>query len=109
MFWQFGPDEAGNVPVGVPAVQFIQALAPSIAPHRLSFGIGRENVLPGLDLNLFGGTMLEANDQFGDTAVSIKTYFLGGGLTWRFRRGSGADLSIPDEWCGSLREPGDGS
>ena len=105
----FVPDSAGNIPVGVPAVQFIQGLAPSIAPHRLSLGIGRDNVLPGVDFNLFGGGMFESTETFGDTTVSIKTYYLGGGFTWRFRRGSGADLSIPDEWCGTVRQPGDGS
>jgi long-chain fatty acid transport protein len=105
----FVPDSAGNVPVGVPAVQFIQGLAPSISPHRMSFGIGRDNLLPGVDLNLFGGAMFESTEQFGDTTVSIKTYYLGGGLTWRFRRGSAAELDIPDEWCGNLRNPGDGS
>ncbi len=96
------PPDAGGIPAGATAIQFIQGLAPSIAPHRISAGLTRENIVPGVDLNLFGGTMLNATDTFGDTSVAIDTYWLGGGLTWRFRRGSGC-CAAPDEWC----DPGD--
>jgi len=95
---QFVPDSAGGVQPGVNAIQFIQGLAPSISPHRVTAGLGRKNVLPGIDMNFFAGTMLNGDDVFGDTAASISSYYLGGGFSWRFRRGSG-DCIAPDEWC----------
>lgn len=97
-------DVVGNVIGGVTppgaanAIQYIQALAPNINQHRLSAGIGVPNVLPGVDMDMFVGGMLENEETFGLTSVSVKSYYLGGGLTWRFGRGSGCNIA-PNEWC----------
>lgn len=97
-------DVVGNVIGGVTppgaanAIQYIQALAPNINQNRISAGIGIPNMLPGVDMDMFVGGMLENGDTFGLTSVSVKSYYLGGGLTWRFRRGSGCKIA-PDEWC----------
>jgi long-chain fatty acid transport protein len=97
-------DVPGNVIGGVTppgaanAIQYIQALAPNINQHRISAGIGIPNMLPGIDMDMFVGGMLENGDTFGLTSVSVESYYLGGGLTWRFRRGSGCKIA-PDEWC----------
>jgi long-chain fatty acid transport protein len=104
--WAENPmvDVPGNViggitpPGAVNALQYIQGLAPNINEHRISGGIGVPNLLPGVDLDLFAGGMFNASDTFGVTSASVESYYVGGGLTWRFRRGSGCCIA-PDEWC----------
>ncbi len=86
------------LPGGTNALQYIQGLASNINQHRLSAGIGVPNVLPGIDLDMFAGGMFQATDTYGLTTASVGSYFLGGGLTWRFGRGSGCQLA-PNEWC----------
>ncbi len=98
-------DVPGNVISGITppgaanAIQYIQGLASNINQHRLSGGIGIPNVLPGVDMDFFGGTMFEATENYGLTSARVSSYYLGGGFTWRFNRGSGCHLTAND-WCG---------
>ncbi len=73
-------------PVGQDAVQLFQAAScATINQHRITAGIGREGFLvPCLDLDLFAGGQLNAQDQFGVSQVSVATYYVGMGLTWKF-------------------------
>ncbi len=99
-----GPNLGGIAPPGgFPAVRYSQALLTSANPHRISFGIGRTDVLPGIDLDLMAGGMLRSTDQLGpDTTVSLTSYWIGLGLTWRFGRGTCCPPPAPDSWgCGS--------
>ena len=76
------------VPGGVPAVKYLQAQFGVVNQHRLSAGIGINDVLPGLDFDALAGGMFEASQQFGNlTNVSIESYWIGMGFTWRFDRG----------------------
>jgi len=97
-------DVPGNVISGITppgaanAIQYVQAMAPNINPHRISGGVGIPDVLPGIDMDFFCGGMFRSEATFGLTSVNVESYYIGGGLTWRFRRGSGCNLA-PDEWC----------
>jgi long-chain fatty acid transport protein len=73
-------------PVGQDAVQLFQAASTAtINQHRITAGIGRRGFLvPALDLDLFGGGLLNAHDEFGDSQASVAVYYLGIGLTWRY-------------------------
>ncbi len=76
------------VPGGIPAVKYLQAQFAVMNQHRMSAGIGVSNVLPGLDFDAFADGMFEASQQLGSfTNVSVESYFLGLGFTWRFDRG----------------------
>lgn len=93
----------GGVPVadGVPGIRYIQGQFASVSQHRLTVGVGVQDLLPGLDFDLFGGGMLENSDQFSSTIASLEGYWLGGGFTWRFGRGSCEPQCIPNEWGSS--------
>ena len=76
------------VPGGVPAVKYLQAQFGIINEHRLSLGIGINDVLPGFDFDLLAGGMFPASEQYGElTSTSLNTYWVGAGLTCRFGRG----------------------
>ncbi|MEM9658091.1 MAG: hypothetical protein AAF961_07000 [Planctomycetota bacterium] len=90
----------GVIPPGVvPAVQYIQAQYPAINEHRLTGGVGVRDFLPGVDLDLFAGGMFDAADRFGQSGVSVESYWIGLGITWRFSRGSCEPLPVADRWC----------
>lgn len=97
-------DVPGNVISGITppgaanALQYVQALAPNFNQHRISGGFGIPNVLPGIDMDMFAGGMFRSGDTFGQSSSNVESYYIGGGLTWRFRRGSGCKIA-PDEWC----------
>ena len=97
-------DVPGNVIAGITppgaadAIQFIQGLASNINQHRVSGGIGVPNVMPGIDLDMYVGGMFNASETYGQTTATVSSYFLGGGLSWRFGRGSGCNLA-PNSWC----------
>ena len=79
----------GGVPVpgGVPAVKYLQAQYAVVNPHRLTGGVGIEDVLPGLDLDAFAGGMFPANEVLsGATSTNLASYWIGLGLTWHFDR-----------------------
>lgn len=65
---------AGSVtpPVVDEAMRYLQAQFPNINQHRFTAGIGIRDVLPGIDMNLFGGGMPRAAEQYGPfTAVNL--------------------------------------
>jgi hypothetical protein len=89
----------GILPPGALAgVQYIQAQFPAINQHRISGGVGIRDFLPGVDIDLFAGGMFDTDDQFGDTAVSVASYWVGFGTTWRFGRGACERLPVPNQW-----------
>jgi len=81
-----GNGTAGGVtPPGLlAAVQFMQAQVAVINQHRLSAGIGIENVIPHVDLDFSAGGMLHDSQRLGATNVGVSSYYLAFGLTWRF-------------------------
>jgi long-chain fatty acid transport protein len=85
-------------PDGLAGVQYIQAQFPAINQHRITAGVGMNDVLPGIDFDLFAGGMFNAEQAFGDTTASVAGYWVGAGLTWRFRRGSCGNLPVADQW-----------
>ncbi len=60
--------------------------------HVMQFLVGGAFVgatfKPGLDFDALAGGMLEASELLGATGVSIESYWIGAGLTWRFDRSS---------------------
>jgi len=72
------------VPGGVPAVKYLQGQYAVVNPHRFTGGVGITDLLPGLDLDLFAGGMFPASESLGsNTQTSLKSYWIGLGLTWR--------------------------
>lgn len=90
----------GGVPVpdGIPGLRYIQGQFASVSQHRVTAGIGMQDILPGIDFDLFAGGMLKNSDQFASTIASLEGYWAGAGFTWRFGRGSCECLSVPNEW-----------
>lgn len=75
-------------PGGFPAIKYLQAQFGVINQHRISAGVGLVDVLPGLDFDAFAGGMFEASQSFGNlTNISVESYWIGLGFTWRFGRG----------------------
>ncbi len=85
-------------PDALAGAQYIQAQFPSINQHRISGGVGVQNFLPGVDIDLFAGGMFDAEEQLGATAISAASYWVGLGTTWRFGRGACERLPIPNRW-----------
>ncbi len=97
------PDiNVGGVQLGdLAAVRYTQGLLAITSQHRISFGIGVVDVLPGIDLDMMAGGMFKDTEQLGDfTTTSIESYWIGFGLTWRFGRGAVTNLPVPDSWNG---------
>ena len=88
-------------PGGVAAMEYIQAQFATINQHKLTGGMEITDVLPGVDMNVFLGGMFKDSQQFGASSASLESYWVGSGLSWRFRRGSGRCDIAPDEWCAS--------
>ncbi len=66
-------------------MQYLQSTVAVISRHRISGGVGIRDVMPGIDLDLFAGGMFRESQDLGEyTWVSIQSYWVGGGLTWRF-------------------------
>ena len=80
------------------SVDYIRSLLPNISQNRISAGIGVPNVLPGIDLDLFAGGMFKESQSFGATTVDLEAYWVGFGITWRFRRGACGHQCTPDQW-----------
>jgi len=75
-----------TLPDGLPAANYLQAQLAAINQHRLSAGVGVTDVIPGLDFDTYAGFMFHASEQLGaSTHVSVSSYYLGAGLTYRFR------------------------
>lgn len=97
------PDiNVGGVPVGdLASVRYTQGLLAITSQHRVSFGIGVADVLPGIDLDMMAGGMFRDTEQLGAfTTTSIESYWIGFGLTWRFGRGAVTNLPAPNSWNG---------
>lgn len=76
-------------PGDLAAVRYTQGLLAITSQHRISFGVGVVDVLPGIDMDLMAGGMFRDNEQLGDfTSTSIESYWIGVGLTWGFGRGA---------------------
>ncbi len=76
------------VPGGIPAVKYLQAQFAVVNQYRFAAGVGLRDMLPGLDFDALAGTMFEASQQLGSaTNVSVESYWLAAGFTWRFDRG----------------------
>jgi long-chain fatty acid transport protein len=74
-------------PIAQAELQLFQAASTAVInQHRITGGIGREDfLLTNLDLDLFAGGLLPAEDQFGPhTQTSVAAYYAGMGLTWRY-------------------------
>ena len=83
----------------LPALSYTEGLVAVTCQHRLSGGVGIVDVLPGIDLDFMAGGMFPDTQQLGDfTTTSIKSYWLGAGLTWRFGRGACENVSAPERW-----------
>jgi long-chain fatty acid transport protein len=91
-------ENIGGVINPTPAANYIQSLLPNINPHRISGGIGIQDLLPGVDAELFAGGMFNETEQFGLTSASVESYWVGFGMTWRFRRGATGGVSAPNQW-----------
>jgi long-chain fatty acid transport protein len=83
-------DSAGGiVPPGGPAhIQYIQSLFAAIPQHRITGGLNVRDVLPGVDMSIFAGGVFEDSQTFGRATATVKSYWIGTGLTWRFGRGA---------------------
>jgi len=97
---------AGGIdPPGViaDAMHYLQSQFPAINEHRISGGIGVRDFFPGVDLDLNAGGMLDAQDYFGTpgsgSGVTVESYWVALGMTWRFGRGACERLPVPDRWC----------
>ncbi|MCC7338831.1 MAG: hypothetical protein IT422_27370 [Pirellulaceae bacterium] len=77
-----------NLPDGVPALRYIQGQFAAISQHRLTGGVGVQDVLPGLDFDMFAGGMFQGSEQFASTNATVESYWVGLGATWRYGRGS---------------------
>lgn len=88
-----------TLPDGIPGLRYIQGQFAAICQHQLGGGVGVRDVLPGLDLDLFAGGMFKNDQQFAATIASVESYWLGGGLTWRFGRGACRRLPVRDDWA----------
>jgi long-chain fatty acid transport protein len=87
-------------PGDLPAVRYTQALLAITSQHRIAFGLGVTDVLPGIDADLMAGGMFRDSEQLGGFATtSIESYWIGVGTTWRFGRGACECLPAPESWC----------
>ncbi|MCO6454308.1 MAG: hypothetical protein J5I93_03245 [Pirellulaceae bacterium] len=86
-------------PGDLAAVRYTQGLLAITSPHRISFGVGIVDILPGIDMDLMAGGMFRDTEQLGSfTTTSIQSYWIGAGLTWRFGRGACCGTPAPDAW-----------
>jgi long-chain fatty acid transport protein len=86
-------------PGEIRAVRFTQGLLAVTSEHRISGGVGIQDVLPGIDMDLMAGGMFQSDEQLGDfTSTSIESYWIGAGLTWRFGRGASCRNVAPNRF-----------
>jgi long-chain fatty acid transport protein len=89
-------------PGDVRAVRLTQGLMAVTSQHRISGGIGVQDFLPGVDMDMMAGGMFRSSEQLGDfTSTSIASYWIGAGLTWRFGRGACGGTSAPNSFLSS--------
>jgi long-chain fatty acid transport protein len=91
-------NSAGGINPGVEAIQYLQAELPNINQHRISAGVGIRDILPGVDMDLFGGGMPRESENYGEfTSGNLESYWVGFGMTWRFGRGACCRLPATDD------------
>ena len=74
----------GVIPVGgIPAVQYLQGQFAAVSQHRITGGVGIRDVVPGMDMDVHVGGLLEGEKTFGATTTQIKGYWVGFGFTWK--------------------------
>lgn len=88
-------------PGDLAAVRYSQGLLAITSQHRMTFGVGVTDVLPGIDMDMMAGGMFRDSQQLGNfTTTSIESYWIGAGLTWRFGGGRGErSCSSPQLSC----------
>jgi long-chain fatty acid transport protein len=93
-------DVGGVEPIGeLPGLRYVQGLLAITCQHRMTFGLGVVDILPGIDLDMQAGGMFEDGERLGEfTMTSIESYWLAAGLTWKFRRGACEALPIANSW-----------
>jgi len=98
------PNIGGIVQPGdIGAVNYTQALLGITSQHRISFGLGVVDVLPGIDLDVMAGGMFRDTQDYGEyTSSTIASYWIGLGMTWRFGRGSCDAVAAPERWCDEM-------
>ena len=79
-----------QLPDGIPAARYIQALFGAVTQNRITTGVGIQDVFfPGLNLDVFAGYAFSASDTLAATTIKIHdNYWVGGGLSWRFGAGA---------------------
>lgn len=77
-----------TLPDGVPALRYIQGQFAAVSQHRMTGGVGIQDIMPGVDLDMFAGGMFKGSEQFASTNASVESYWVGLGATWRFGRGA---------------------
>jgi long-chain fatty acid transport protein len=80
-------DSLDGHPIGQEAVQLYQAAnVPLVNQHRITAGIGRQDVLfRGFDVDLYAGGLLPQSGQFGPSNTSsLAMWYTGLGFTWRY-------------------------
>jgi long-chain fatty acid transport protein len=94
-----GPNLGGVVQPGdLAAVRYSQGLLAITSQHRMTFGLGVTDVLPGIDMDMMAGGMFRDSQQLGNfTTTSIESYWIGAGVTWRFGRGGSERPSNPSQ------------
>ncbi len=89
------------------AVRYSQGLMGVTNQHRITGVIDIQDFLPGIDVDMMAGGMFRDTEQLGASiTTSIASYWLGGGMTWRFGRGLCDRLNIPNHWCNDHRYQG---
>jgi long-chain fatty acid transport protein len=81
---------AGGItpPAGSAHIQYIESLFAAIPQNRVTGGVSIQDVLPGVDMNFFVGGMFEESQTFGLSTATVKSYWIGSGLTWHFGCGN---------------------
>ena len=79
----------GPLTAGRSAVEYLQAtMAGATSQNRITAGVGYQDILPGVDLDLFAGGMFEGDEKYGTHSTSsVESYWIGLGLTWRIGSG----------------------
>lgn len=86
----------GNVPIegNASAIYYAQSTLATISEHRISGGIGMQDVIPGVDVDLSAGGSFKTTGDLGpNDQLTISMYWIGAGITWRFSRGSESPAS----------------
>lgn len=95
-----GPSAGGIAPPGaINAIEYLQTQVAVINQNRITMGVGRRDVLPGIDMDFMAGGLMPESSNLGPfTSVKVQGYWVAVGLTWRFGRGACERLPVVDHW-----------